>query len=454
MWSATSTTAGGAMQRERWHGTLELLVAAPPPFALVLLPVTLAMATVGIYSLTATLLYGHFLFGIDLVVEQPLLFAASVVGTVLSFGALGLVFAVTFVRFRAAWALGNLFEYPVWLIGGFLVPLALLPGVGSPVLVGARADLGHERDPRVRRGWLAAERPGHLPWPRRRLCRRRHPRDGARAACRPRPGRALAVMTSVRVFFVGGQITYRALFYWLTPQIYIPGLIVAPIFQILLFAYIGRSAGLESDEFYVVGNALQYSAVPCLFAMTQMIGGERYQNTLSAILVSPAHRIPLFFGRVIPVVVNGAFVAAFALAAGTLILGVDIPLSAVPGLPGGDLRRRLLVHRPRPDQRGALAPHPRERRALERHLRVPADLHGREHSLGELPDWMSAISEVLPFTHAIEAARELADGASLGSVAGLIGTEVLLGLAYAALGYGVLRLMEVQSRRYATLERS
>ena len=85
------------------------------------------MATVGIYSLTATLLYGHFLFGIDLVVEQPLLFAASVVGTVLSFGALGLVFAVTFVRFRAAWALGNLFEYPVWLIGGFLVPLALLP---------------------------------------------------------------------------------------------------------------------------------------------------------------------------------------------------------------------------------------------------------------------------------------------------------------------------------------
>ena len=94
-----------------------------------------------------------------------------------------------------------------------------------------------------------------------------------------------------------------------------PGLIVAPVFQILLFAYIGRSAGLESDEFYVVGNALQYSAVPCLFAMTQMIGGERYQNTLSAILVSPAHRIPLFFGRVIPVVVNGAFVAAFALAA-------------------------------------------------------------------------------------------------------------------------------------------
>jgi ABC-2 type transport system permease protein len=133
MWSATSTTAGGAMQRERWHGTLELLVATPPHFALVLLPITLAMATVGVYCLGATLVYGHFLFGIEISVEHPLLFAVAVVGTVLSFGALGFVFAVTFVRFRAAWALGNLFEYPVWLIGGFLVPLVFFPEWVRPI---------------------------------------------------------------------------------------------------------------------------------------------------------------------------------------------------------------------------------------------------------------------------------------------------------------------------------
>jgi ABC-2 type transport system permease protein len=133
MWSATSTTAGNAMQRERWHGTLEALVATPPHFALVLLPITLAMSTVGIYSLVATLVYGHFLFGIDLTVEHPLAFALAVVGTVLSFGSLGFLFAVSFVRFRAAWALGNLFEYPVWLIGGFLVPLALLPNWVGPI---------------------------------------------------------------------------------------------------------------------------------------------------------------------------------------------------------------------------------------------------------------------------------------------------------------------------------
>ena len=133
MWSATSTTAGSAMQRERWQGTLEALVATPAPFSLILLPVTIAMATIGIYSLVATLLWGRFLFGIQLHVVHPLLFTAAIPVTVLSFGALGFLFAVCFVRFRAAWALGNMFEYPVWLVCGFLVPLSFFPSWVPPI---------------------------------------------------------------------------------------------------------------------------------------------------------------------------------------------------------------------------------------------------------------------------------------------------------------------------------
>ena len=57
-------------------------------------------------------------------------------------------------------------------------------------------------------------------------------------------------------------------------------MLVAPIFQILLFVYIGRAAALETDEFYVIGNALQYTAIPCVFAMSNTIAGERFQQTL------------------------------------------------------------------------------------------------------------------------------------------------------------------------------
>ena len=70
-------------------------------------------------------------------------------------------------------------------------------------------------------------------------------------------------MKSVRVFLVGGLISYRALFSWLNPWVYVPSFLVMPIFQILLFVYIGRSAKLQSDSFYVIGNALQFAAIPC-----------------------------------------------------------------------------------------------------------------------------------------------------------------------------------------------
>jgi ABC-2 type transport system permease protein len=133
IWGATSTTAGAALARERWTGTLELLVAAPAHFAMVLLPVTIAMATIGVYSMAATLAWGWLVFGIPLRIGDPLAFSLAVPATVVSLGALGFLLAVAFVRFRQAWALGNMLEYPVWLISGFLVPLTLFPAWVRPI---------------------------------------------------------------------------------------------------------------------------------------------------------------------------------------------------------------------------------------------------------------------------------------------------------------------------------
>ncbi len=133
IWSSTSTSAGSAMQRERWHGTLELLVSAPVHFATVLLPVTVAMSAMGLYSMVATLLLSRYVFGVDLPFEHPVAFGFAVVSAVVSIGAMGFLLAVSFVRYRTAWALGNLLEYPVWLIAGFLVPLTLLPGWVRPI---------------------------------------------------------------------------------------------------------------------------------------------------------------------------------------------------------------------------------------------------------------------------------------------------------------------------------
>jgi ABC-2 type transport system permease protein len=133
IWSATSTTASAALQNERQQGTLELLVAAPTPLPLLLIPVTLSMATVGLYSMVTTLLWGRFVFGISLHVHSPVVFVVAVLVVVISIGMFGFLLAVGSVRYRSAWAVGAGLEMPIWFICGFLVPLSALPTWVRPI---------------------------------------------------------------------------------------------------------------------------------------------------------------------------------------------------------------------------------------------------------------------------------------------------------------------------------
>jgi ABC-2 type transport system permease protein len=259
-------------------------------------------------------------------------------------------------------------------------------------------------------------------------------------------------MTSVRIFFVGGLISFRALFNWLSPWVYIPSMLVAPIVQILLFAYMGRSAGVESDQFYVIGNAVQYSAIPCLFAMANTIAGERWTQTLGIVLTTPANRVALFLGRSLPVVVNGFFVSMFSLAIGALLLGVRLPGSAwlplglIVGIAAVSCTGMGLAN-------AALGLRVRETAVMSNVLfGLLLIFSGANVPVDALPGWMESVARWLPLTHAIEAARSVADGGTLASVSGLLGRELGLGLVYGAVGLVALRLLEVEGRRRATLE--
>lgn len=144
-WSAIASDASNALQRERWLGTLELLVTTPTSFPVVMVPIVTAMTIMGSYSLVATLIWGHVAFGIDIPLHDPVGFVISVVVTILALAMFGFLLAVTVVRYRTAWALGNLLEYPGWLLCGLLVPLHILPtwaawfGLALPPTWGMRA---------------------------------------------------------------------------------------------------------------------------------------------------------------------------------------------------------------------------------------------------------------------------------------------------------------------------
>jgi ABC-2 type transport system permease protein len=72
------------------------------------------------------------LFGTPLVVAQPIAFLISIVFTMISFVCFGLLLAPMFVANPDIRNFVNGLEYPMYILAGFLFPIALLPGWTTP----------------------------------------------------------------------------------------------------------------------------------------------------------------------------------------------------------------------------------------------------------------------------------------------------------------------------------
>ena len=186
--------------------------------------------------------------------------------------------------------------------------------------------------------------------------------------------------------------------------------------------------------------------------MGNTIDGERYQGTLPLLLASPARRIPLFFGRALPVIINGFAVTVVCLGIGAALLDVSLPAST-----WGPLALSIAVSSFSCTGLGLLMA------AIALRVRDVAVLAnvvfgllmifaGVNVPLVSLPGWVAATAQWLPLTHGIAAARELAAGAGVAAIVGQLGIEALLGLLYSVLGLATLFWLEFESKRKSTLD--
>jgi ABC-2 type transport system permease protein len=257
---------------------------------------------------------------------------------------------------------------------------------------------------------------------------------------------------SLRVFFHGGYFSYRALFNWQSPRFYVPTMLAGPAFQVLFFAYLGRYSGVRNDAFYVVGNAVQVSAMSGVFGVAITVGGERWTQTLAPLLATPANRMALFLGRALPHIVNGFVVSAFGFLVGRLLLDFHPAPGAIPELALVVLLCTttctafgLVV--------GAVGLRWRDVFTIANPAYFLMLLFcGVNVPLYLLPHWMRVVGSGMPLTHGIAAARAVAAGASLSAVSTLLWKEALIGLCYSAAAYVLLRVFEAEGRRRATLE--
>ena len=127
MWGNTIYSSGYAIEFEKWQGTLEEVIAAPSNLMHVITGRAISNAFFGLTNMIAILVIAVVGFRVPLGISDPLMFAVSLLLTLLSVSALGLIFASAFVLSRSAQALTNGLETPLYIVSGSMFPIALLP---------------------------------------------------------------------------------------------------------------------------------------------------------------------------------------------------------------------------------------------------------------------------------------------------------------------------------------
>jgi ABC-2 type transport system permease protein len=262
---------------------------------------------------------------------------------------------------------------------------------------------------------------------------------------------ATAAVAQTRLLVLGGYLSYRALFAWLRPSLFIPTMLIGPLLQTAFFVVLGRYAHVADDRFYIGGNALLACAVPCVYGPMLALAEERSGGTLPMVLASPVNRITVFLGRMIPFMLNGLLVSLATLLLSDLLYGSAITPARIPAL-----LPVLLVSAASCSGLGLLLG------ALGLWLRDVPFLSnlvvtfmllvtGANVARAQLPPVLRAIGDVVPLTRGITAIRDIATGGSLGASAGLIGGEALVGAVYLVAAVLLVRWIEGMARRAGTL---
>ena len=262
-----------------------------------------------------------------------------------------------------------------------------------------------------------------------------------------------AVSTNLRLFWQGTLLSYVALFRWLRPMQYVTSKLLMPLAQMFFFIYLGTFAtGAGNAPFYIIGNAIQITAVNGIFGVTMSVGGEREAGTLAYLFGTPANRMAIFFGRAFMHILDGALGVIIAFAWGVVLLGLDLSHTDLSALlltilitTFSTCGLGLLL--------GCLSLVTVNVMFVNNFVYfILLIFSGANVPVTDLPRWMQTISYALPLTRGIAAGRLLIAGAPLRQVAPSLWQELFIGFGYALIGYLLFQWVEIQAKRRGTLE--
>lgn len=133
LWTALLFNSGNSIIGERWAGTLETLVGTPSSLRVIVFGKVLANITQSLLSMIGCYTLISLVMGYPLTLSRPVFFLISILLTVFAFVGFGVIIASLFILIPDFQRLQNTLEFPIYILCGFLFPIALLPGWTTPI---------------------------------------------------------------------------------------------------------------------------------------------------------------------------------------------------------------------------------------------------------------------------------------------------------------------------------
>ncbi|MCI4329137.1 MAG: hypothetical protein L3J86_06080, partial [Thermoplasmata archaeon] len=113
-----------------------------------------------------------------------------------------------------------------------------------------------------------------------------------------------------RTFWVNAIFAPRTSLGFMRLDFVLGTIFIIPFTQMVFFAFVASLSGMASAvAFVVVGNAVATVTYSSVFSVCQTTDNEKEAGTMEHLLVSPANRFALYFGRgVVPILTSLATV--------------------------------------------------------------------------------------------------------------------------------------------------
>lgn len=144
LWGTTIWQAGFVLRGERWQGTLAPVLSRPASLGVVLAGKAAASTLRSSLFVVPTVVVAAALAGESVPARHPVALLAAALGVLVSASIFGMLVGCLFVLSRSAGRIAEAATYPIFILGGLVVPLSLLPRWLRPLADGVSLHWGAE----------------------------------------------------------------------------------------------------------------------------------------------------------------------------------------------------------------------------------------------------------------------------------------------------------------------